>query len=594
MVEKVHDSYMLRPCQKSPYWSKLSPVNARFPLQPLRIPAIGPKHVMRTLLLLITFISPVIAATDAPKPPTLIGNGTIGSALHERALQESATPVRPGIPGKQPFWNKNAVQFQYAPAFDFKEVPGASSYHFTVTPMTGEDSLDFVAEKPWAPLSPIWTKVRVGKSTLAVVALDAQGKPLGSPMTREFHRAAVLPETYPPSTVSWKDSAATALDALVHSPDLKCWFTTGKPPEEFPLYRYPSKIIGAAAAVLAIYASQTPPPADAAEALQASRRAADYLLGISFPEKDAWAFHPPIYHPTMFHDLLKGHMDASHYMTFGGAETGMYYLDVYEATKDAKYLEAAVRIAKTYEKQQLANGSWLQFVSPEDGKPVTDNILIPTLVIEFLDRLGKVTGNNRFDPMRDKAIAWIMQNPVRTWNWQGQFEDVKPMPPYENLTKHDAGDFSIHLLASAPHDPDNRALALDLLRFAEDQFVMWDKPPSDSPTKQSADGQAGARSKKWMLPCVVEQYRCYAPVNASSAKLIRMYLAAYAATKDPLDLAKAKALASTLIRTQSNTKAPGRYLTWLKDPSGPMWFNCELHAIRAMRELAAADDAPKK
>jgi maltose/maltodextrin transport system substrate-binding protein len=354
-------------------------------------------------------------------PAILCGTASFANAapsmdpgLRARAIQETAVPVRPGSPGEAPFWNRMAVQFQFAPAFDFKEVPGAKSYRSTVTPKTG-DPLAFTAAKPWMPLTPIWTKVPTGKATLAIVALDDHGVPIGEPMTRVFHRAAVIGKEYPPAAMSWSESAREALDALVHSPDLKCWFTTGVPDEQFPLYRYPSKIVGSAAAALAIYASQTPPPADAAEALQASRRAADYLLSLSFPESDARAFHPPLYHPTMFHDRLKGHMDANHYMTFGGVETGMYSLDVHAATKDAKDLDAAVRIAGTYAKRQLPDGSWLMFVDPKDGSPVADNILIPTLVIEFLDRLEQVTGDRRFDAVRDKAIAWIMKNPGPMW-----------------------------------------------------------------------------------------------------------------------------------------------------------------------------------
>lgn len=511
-------------------------------------------------------------------------------ALRARAIQETATPVRPGVPGRQPFWNGRAVQFLYAPAFDFPAVPGAKSYRFTITPETG-DALTFTAGEPWAPLAPVWTQVGTGKAQLSVQGLDAQGVATGSPRTRAFHRAAVIAKEYPPAAMSWRDSARTALDALVHSPDLRCWFTTGAPDERFPLYRYPSKIVGGAAAALAIYAAQTPSPADAAEALQAARKAADYLLSMSFPENDAWAFHPPLYHPTLFRDQLKGHMGANHYMTFGGAETGMYFLNVYAATSDAKYLNAAVRIAETYAQRQSPEGSWLMFVSPKDGKPVTDNVLIPTLVIEFLDQLAAATDDHRFDSMREKAGAWIMQNPVRTWNWQGQFEDVKPLPPYENLTKHDACSFAIHLLSGAAPAPADQTLALDLLRFAEDQFVMWEQPPVDNPKGQNPDGVAGAKSKGWLLPCVLEQYRCYAPVCASSAKLIRTYLAAYRVTGDGLHLRKARALAATLTRTQSNPKAPGRYQTWLTQRPGPMWFNCELLAIRVMQELAAADSA---
>ncbi|MBI5801283.1 MAG: hypothetical protein HZA92_11265 [Verrucomicrobia bacterium] len=510
------------------------------------------------------------------------------ASLRARAIDETTMPVRPGIPGGQPFWNGKAVQFLYAPAFDFKEVPGANSYRFTITPAKGH-AHTFTADKPWAPLSPVWTRVMTGKATLIVRGLDASGAEIGATMTRSFHRAAAFGNDYPPPAMAWRESARTALDSLVHSPDLKCWFTTGEPDPQIHLYRYPSKIVGAAAAALAVYASQSPPPADAAEALQAARRAADYLLSISQPPATAWAFHPPTYHPTLYHERMKGHMNPNNYMTSCGAETAEYYLDIHAATQDPKYLNAAVRIAETYARQQRAEGSWLLFVTPKDGQPVTDNVMIPTLVIEFLERLGQVTGDHRFDPVREKASVWIMQNSASTCNWQGQFEDVKPLPPYENLTKHEAGDFAIHLLKTAADDAKKRALALNLLRFSEDQFVMWAQPPTDTPKGQNADGDAGAKSNRWLLPCVLEQYRCYAPVSASSAKMIRLYLAAHQATGDRMHLEKAKALAATLTRTQSNKKAPGRYQTWLMQNPGPMWFNCELLAIRAMRELAAAE-----
>jgi hypothetical protein len=90
--------------------------------------------------------------------------------LAQQALEESAMPVRTG----KPFWNQNAVQFQFAPAFDFKEVNGAEVYRFTLNTVTGE-KLVFEADKPTAALSPVWTKVPVGKTTLIVEPLDAKG-----------------------------------------------------------------------------------------------------------------------------------------------------------------------------------------------------------------------------------------------------------------------------------------------------------------------------------------------------------------------------------------------------------------------------------
>lgn len=506
------------------------------------------------------------------------------AALSTRALQEAIIPVRPGVPGRQPFWNSQAVQFLHAPSFEVPETDGAARYRFTLEPADGAP-LQFEAPQPWAPLTPIWRTVPAGLAKLTVQGLDAQGQATGRPSTRSFHRAAVFAGDFPPPAMRWGDSARLALDSLVHSPDLHCWFTGDEPEDRFHLYRYPSKITGAAAAALALYATQNPPPADAADALQAAQRAADSLITLSFPADAAWACHPPTYHPTRFRDRLKGHMQPGRYLTLCGAETGLYYLDVFAATRDAKYLAAAVRIAETYAKRQLPAGSWLQFVEAQSGEPVTDNVLIPTRILAFLERLSQVTKDGKFKPVMDRALSWIASNPALTWNWQGQFEDVKPAAPYLNLTKHDACDFAMHLFQRAAEDPGKLALALDLLRFSEDQFVVWSCPPAQSPGQQNADGKAGARSRTWMLPCVLEQYRCYAPVCASSAKLIRTYLAAYRATGDVLHLEKARALAGTLTRAQSFPQAPGRYQTWLMKNPGAMWFNCELSAIRAVKEL---------
>ncbi|MFA7368045.1 MAG: hypothetical protein WC334_00225, partial [Kiritimatiellales bacterium] len=120
-----------------------------------------------------------------------------------RALQETTVPVRPGIPGEQPFWNGLAVQFMYAPAFDFKEIPGAVSYRFSVAAADNK-VFDFTADKPWASLSPVWIKVTAGKTKLTVTGLDAQGAPVGEPMTRSFHRAAIIGKEYPEPAMPWR------------------------------------------------------------------------------------------------------------------------------------------------------------------------------------------------------------------------------------------------------------------------------------------------------------------------------------------------------------------------------------------------------
>ena len=40
----------------------------------------------------------------------------------------------------------------------------------------------------------------------------------------------------------------------------------------------------------------------------------------------------------------------------------------------------------------------------------------------------------------------------RDWNWDGQFEDIKPEKPYKNPTKHNAVDTMLHMLKRFPGD----------------------------------------------------------------------------------------------------------------------------------------------
>jgi hypothetical protein len=48
-----------------------------------------------------------------------VTGGPFGAA--ERAA--SAVPIRPGVPGEPPFWNRSAARFIFAPAFDVAHGP---------------------------------------------------------------------------------------------------------------------------------------------------------------------------------------------------------------------------------------------------------------------------------------------------------------------------------------------------------------------------------------------------------------------------------------------------------------------------------------
>lgn len=93
------------------------------------------------------------------------------------ALQETVIPVRPGVPGVLPFWNGNSRQFIYAPAFDYKMVDKADKYRFEIVSSDGSKQ-SFESKVPFAPLSPVWTKIQVGFFNVKVTGVSATGETL--------------------------------------------------------------------------------------------------------------------------------------------------------------------------------------------------------------------------------------------------------------------------------------------------------------------------------------------------------------------------------------------------------------------------------
>ena len=95
---------------------------------------------------------------------------------YQQSIDESLIPIRPGIPGESPFWNKYAIRFINVPSFDFKPIEGAARYRFTATSQS--DSMDYVftAEQPWSLLLPIWKELPTGMVNLTVEGIDGNDK----------------------------------------------------------------------------------------------------------------------------------------------------------------------------------------------------------------------------------------------------------------------------------------------------------------------------------------------------------------------------------------------------------------------------------
>ena len=515
-------------------------------------------------------------------------------ALMDECRRDLRAEIRPGGGAcDAPFWNVNAQLFTYPPSFPFSQVPGAASYRFDVLDDTHRRH-SFSAASPQSSLVPVWAAIPIGFTEVRCRALDASGADCGEAGKRSFWRAAPFdPAEYPPrGTTSYRDARRKVLEHLLSLPELGQIETRGAPdPTGSNFASYPAKMQSAVIEAMLAVAEEMPDFRE--RALRIARASANYLLSTAEPAGTPLEAFPATYAGS---GQLSGTYAGQHMLVYP-ADAGAALLALHRATGEAYWLEAASAIGRTYLRLQGDDGTWPLKANAGDGAPVGGNRLVPTTVIPFLDELADATGDDSFRSAAARAFGTIERGPLADWDWEGQFEDIRPADRrYQNLTKHMPCETALYVLARFPGDKARLAQAREILRFAEDQFVMWRAPCR-------ADGTGPWNPTypfwAWRTPAVLEQYSCYSPIDASAAKLIRTYLALYAAEGRALDLAKAKALGDSMLRNQDPS---GRIRTyWIPEPGdvsplagairvplGGDWFNCMVADVQALGELAIA------
>jgi maltose/maltodextrin transport system substrate-binding protein len=509
----------------------------------------------------------------------------IAAAPADDVSRDALRPVFPGQPGVRPFWNKFSARFIYPPAFDLPEVPGAAAYHFTVHTAGGQDQR-FSADKPWAPLSPVWAAVPEGVTEVTVDAVDAAGQVVGRSGTRLFYRSPGFEGAAKDPIKPYADAGRWALNAIYQAPHVQHWLADGKPDRSYDLYCYPAKVMGALVRAMVAYGKVAESDQDRTRAIEIARRVADHLISVSTPAAAPYPHFPPTYSTDVDRPKPAASKRTGKWMFVPAAvDAALGYLDLYDATHDAKYLDAAKAVAATYAKTQGPDGTWPIVVDFDTGQPLRPNRQNPTWILFLFDRLDHQYGVAEYRANRDRAWRWIVDNPLKTYRWEGQFEDGTPREPYKNLAREQACDVAGILLDGAQQHPEHVAQAEELLRFAEDQFVIW-SPIKDVAGWIKVMPKRRTPSDQWITPCVMEQYGAYAPVARSSAILINTYLKAYHATKRPIYQAKARALANGLIAAQAWMAATyngnGEIPTWLNGQPPTNWLNNSFYAAEAI------------
>ena len=555
------------------------------------------------------------------------GAGMDWPALNAAAREQAKAPVRPGEPGVRPFWNANARAFIHPPAFDAPEVDGAREYRFTLTgdsnaeaqsrrEAQGSTNLDqdgaasprlcvekphtWLAPKPWLPIpGAIWDALAPGYYTLRIEALGADGSgseggpPAAPAFERRFWRAAVFQGPYPAATRGYREAASRVYAAVYNLPYVQAWLDADDPPEGYDLYCYPAKILASMIRALSRHAECA--GKDKSRALAIACRMADWLIAHSQPEGAPLAHFPPTYWGDRRDVAVKF---AGLNMLSYPAHAALAYFDLADALSKCdssvqpheraqgaaladRYRATALAIVETYVRLQSDDGTWPLLVREADGAPVRANRLLPNrYVLGMFDRaieaavgVGGAEGMapRPLEEARDRAFAYMERGPLATWNWDGQFEDQDPLPPYSNLQKGVAIDIAVRLFALG-----RVAEAREIVDWCEDQFTVWSDPLHHLDWRH------------WKTPTALEQYEYYTPIDASMGDMVRGFSAAFAATGDPLYRAKSLAIADNLVRNQ---RPDGTIPTYFDSRGGSDWVNCMVYVATCLETAASMEDS---
>ncbi|HRP55322.1 hypothetical protein [Agriterribacter sp.] len=517
---------------------------------------------MKTFLIgLFSFISPALFAQKQAD----------NKAFCSQSRDESLTPIRPGVPGKQPFWNEKARMFKYAPSFSNKK-PGEITpvkYRYSAFSFTDKKYYSFTDSSGTRSLAPIWDQLPTGNIYLTIEGISKEGY-VYLVKDKMLYKAAVFCPPYPEAKYSYKDALLNGLRFLYDQNYIKSWYATGKPDhKEMPLYCYSAKVVASVINGMLLYNKYFP---GNDSSLIIARKAADYLIAKAEPEGSPLAYFSQTYEGTQ----LAAGIYGNEILMSEPSWTGATLLNLYDRTKDKKYFKAAVHIADTYIKNQLPSGTWYIRVNKITGKPAAQVLCIPNTIINFLSVLVNKYGQAQYQASIETAVQWIMDNPIKTFDWTGQFEDVGANSQYQNLSHYEAGWFAMRLLDNKNRDSAHIRSAKELIAFCEDQFIVWEKP-------DIYDDRRGL-SNEWHAPAALEQYHCYLPIDASTDQMVFMFCKAYEATGDPLYRAKAIALANSIVNAQKEDgKIPTFLYPFRKDK---FWPNCMVYSLRMLEKMS--------
>ena len=501
-----------------------------------------------------------------------------------KALEEYNNPdfaIRRGGVNGNAFWNIQAQAFMFCPSFDFAPLAGCKSYLFEAEDVSGK-KYSFTDESTYALLTPIWNDLQVGQIQLSVYALDKDGGRVAMIGARTFHKSAPFTGEYPEAEVDYRTCAKRVYDYLMNDPYISAW-AEGRYNTDYHLGIFLTKMNSAVIGAMLNYAKLSPENADVAMTI--AKNAADFMISASAPKGSPIEGLPPTYYyipdkenQLKSHFVVSKRLDTT--MLIYPCNAGSAYISLYEVTKDKKYYDSALKIAEYYKAHVCENGTWHQMLSVETGESLVPQYSIPSAICAFLYRVYKLTGDAEYKKLADGGMEYLWKNTVKDFHWEGQFEDAVLSQHYSNMTHFTASVIIADIAKNHNDDPEKIECAKELMRYIEDQFVVWDKPLKHH-NHDNTDN--------WYYPAGLEQYAWYVPIDSSTAGIMTSFMNMHKLTGDDLYLEKAKALANSITRMQNteNGLIPTHWRTRdCRETGGELWVNCLIGTANRLFEIA--------